>query len=193
MRAGTRRIFVAVPLDPPLREAVRALEDRIEAAGARVRWVKPENLHFTLRFLGHIGERALEHVRSAVRSCAGTGSFRITLTGVGAFPSARRPQVIWVGVHDGADGLVNLAERLEEALAARGFPREDRAFTPHLTLARVKDPRQQGDLSRVLPEFQGEEMGEQGVTSLVVMESFLRPQGAVYAPVEEVRLAHHEK
>lgn len=194
MTAGTHRIFIAVPLDPSLREAVRALETRIEADGARVRWVKPENLHFTLRFLGHIGEGELARVREAARrACAGTGPFRITLGGVGAFPNARRPQVVWIGVGEGAAAMVALAKRLEDALAAAGFSREDREFAPHLTLARVKEPRLWGDLSRVLPSYQGERVGEQAVACIVVMESLLRPQGAVYTPVEEVRLATHEK
>lgn len=193
MTAGGHRIFIAVPLDSSLREAVRALEARIEAAGARARWVRPENLHFTLRFLGHIGDTELQRVREAARrACAGVEAFRITLSGVGAFPGPQRPQVVWIGVGEGAGPMVGLARRLEDALAAAGFPREDRAFTPHLTLARVKEARLWRDLSRVLPSFEGERAGEQAVTFLLVMESLLRPQGAVYTPVEEVRLGHYE-
>lgn len=194
MRAGgRRRIFVAVPIDPALHEAVRTLERRIEAAGARLRWVRPENLHFTVRFLGPIEETELEQVRQAARRCAEMEQFRITLGGVGAFPSPRRPQVIWLGVREGAGEMGELAARLDGALAAVGFAREDGVFTPHLTLARVKEAGSKEGLSRLLRSFQEEEVGEQAVTSLLVMESLLRPQGAVYTQVEEVRLAHHEK
>jgi len=194
MTAGTRRIFVAVALDPALRDAVLALERRLEDAGARLRWVKPENLHFTLRFLGEISEPQLNRVRSAVRDAsAGIAPFRIVLASIGAFPSARRPQVLWAGIREGVEAMEELARRLDDALALERFPREPRGFTPHLTLARVKDARLWGDLSRVLPVFEGEDVGEQDVTSLLVMESVLRPQGPIYTPVEEVRLTTHEK
>lgn len=194
MTEGTHRIFVAVALDPALREAVVALERRLEDAGARLRWVRPENLHFTLRFLGQISEPQLIRVRKAARDAsAGIAPFRIRLSGIGAFPNSRRPQVVWAGIRDGAEAMGGLARRLDDALAAERFPKEPRGFTPHLTLARVKDARQWGDLSRVLPTFEGEDVGEEEVRSLLVMESLLRPQGPIYTPVEEVRLTTHEK
>lgn len=194
MNARTHRIFVAVPLDAVLRDAVVALERRLEATGLRLRWVKPENLHFTLRFLGHISDAELDRVRRATREAAGRiRTFTISLAGLGAFPSPRRPQVVWVGAEEGADHLQALAAHLDDALARERFPREPRGFTPHLTLARVREPRLRGDLGRVLGQFEAEEVGEQEVRAVVVMESLLRPQGPIYTPVEEVPLSPYEK
>jgi 2'-5' RNA ligase len=191
---GSHRIFVAVELDAPLRQAITDLERRLEDAGARLRWVKPENLHFTLRFLGHISDAQLNRVKTAACAAAqGVAAFRIALAGLGAFPNARRPQVVWVGIGKGGDNLRDLAERLDDTLARQRFPKEPRGFQPHLTLARVKEPRLWGDIGPVLGQFERVEVGEQEVRSLLVMESLLRPQGAIYTQVEEVPLLPYEK
>lgn len=191
---GFHRIFVAVELDALLRQAITDLERRLEDAGARLRWAKPENLHFTLRFLGRISDAQLNRVKTAAREAAqGVAAFRIGLAGLGAFPNARRPQVVWVGIDKGKDTLRNLAGRLDDTLARQRFPKEPRGFQPHLTLGRVKEPRLWGDIGPVLGQFEHVEVGEQEVRSLLVMESLLRPQGAIYTQVEEVPLTAYEK
>jgi 2'-5' RNA ligase len=194
MTDDRRRIFIAVPLDPALHEAVRRLQRLLEQDGIRLRWVAPANLHLTLRFLGQISARELERVREATRrACREVPAFRITLAGVGAFPDLWRPQVVWVGVTDGVGTLADLARRLEDALLRERFAPDPRGFSPHLTLARVRDPGLQARLGRLLPGLREERVGEQGVTAVVVMESLLGPEGAIYTPVEEVRLSGHEK
>jgi len=194
MSRTTHRVFIAVALDRALQEAVAALERRLEEAGAHLRWVKPENLHFTLRFLGQISDPQLDRARKAAReACAGFTPFRIALAGVGVFPDLLRPRVVWVGVAQGAEAMVGLARRVDDALARQRFPREPRGFTPHLTLARLKEASPWGDTGRVLAAFHGVGVGEQDVTSLLVMESLLRPQGPIYTPVEEVLLSPYEK
>jgi len=194
MSSAGHRVFIAVALDPALYEAVVALERRLEQAGARLRWIPPERLHFTLRFLGHLSDAELERARRAVReACVGVGRFRIAVSGIGAFPSRSRPQVVWVGVSDGAQAFADLARRVEEALARHRFPRDPRGFSPHLTLARVKESRLWGDTGRALAGLEGVAVGDQEVTSVRVMESLLRPQGPIYVPVEEVPLSPYEK
>lgn len=194
MTPSGRRIFVAVTLDAALRGALADLERALEEAGAGLRWVNPENLHFTLRFLGHISEPQLRRVQLAARGTAeGVASFEIALAGLGAFPTPRRPQVLWVGVREGADRLAALAARLDDALARQRFPKEPRGFHPHLTLARIKEAHLWASVGPVLAEFQGVEVGRQRVASLVVMESLLGPVGPTYTPVEEVPLTDHEK
>ncbi|MGH2398876.1 MAG: RNA 2',3'-cyclic phosphodiesterase [bacterium] len=191
---GPHRIFVAVALEPSLREKIADLERRLEDAGVRLRWVKPENLHFTLRFLGHISDAELNRVKRATHEAAeGVMSFSITLTGVGAFPNPRRPRVVWVGIDTGADSLQDLAARLDDSLSRQRFPKEPRSFHPHLTLARVDEPGPMGHLGLTLGRFEGVEVGRQAIRSLIVMESILRPQGAIYTQVEEVPLLPYEK
>lgn len=188
------RIFVAVAVHPALREAVRTLERRLEEAGVTPRWIVPENLHFTLRFLGRISPAQLTRVRRAAQDAAAeTAPFRISLSGVGAFPTTRRPRVVWVGITEGADAMKTLANRLDDALARQRFPKESRPLQPHLTLARIRDPRQADGLEAAAASLGALEVGRQDVTSIAVVESHLRPSGALYVPVEEVPLSSHEK
>ncbi|MDQ7819566.1 MAG: RNA 2',3'-cyclic phosphodiesterase [Armatimonadota bacterium] len=187
------RIFIAVELDPALHDAVVAAQRALEDAGARIRWVKPASLHFTLRFLGEITPAQVALAKIATREAArGVAPFAITLRRLGAFPSLQRPQVVWVGVEDGAEHLDALARRLDERLARYHFPPEDRRFRPHLTLARVRDARQWGDVVRALTRYRDVEIGTQTVRTICVMESTLTPQGPVYTRLEEVSLETHE-
>lgn len=183
------RIFIAVELDPALRQRIVDLEDSIKQAGARLRWIAAENLHFTVRFLGEITPAALAQVKLATREVAtATRSFPLALQGVGAFPSLQRPQVIWVGVREGSEELAALSARLDDALARHRFPREDRPYVAHLTLTRVRDRRVWGDLVRALSGFREVAVGTQQVDTLTVMESHLNPRGARYTRLEEVLL-----
>ncbi len=181
------RIFVAVALEPALREAVAHVRSRLNSAGATLRWVPPENLHFTLRFLGEIAEARVATVAAATRAVAGRiEPFEITLAGMGAFPSSRRPQVVWIGVGIGEGRLTTLARDIDTELRGLEFAPEDRPFRPHLTVARTRHPAT--DLSAALGALGGLVVGTQRITALCVMESTLRPSGAVYRAVEEVRL-----
>lgn len=194
MTDAGHRIFIAVPLDAALGRAVEEVERKLETAGAALRWIAAKNLHFTLRFLGMISAAELLRVRRAAHEAVlDTAPFAIRLAGVGAFPSARRPQVVWVGVTEGEEQLRHLARRLDDTLARERFPKEPREFHPHLTLARVKDPHRATSVEPAIASLAGVEVGRQQVESIVVMESHLRPAGALYAPVEEVPLSTHEK
>ena len=184
-----RRIFVAVALAPALLAAVSGMRARLAEAESTLRWVPPENLHFTLKFLGGITAPQLTGVVAAAREVAArTQGFTITLAGLGAFPSARRPRVVWAGVSSGADHLVALAEDLDVVLRSAHASREDRPFRPHLTIARVRDAAPVRDLSKEIDALRELEWGSQTVGAIRVMESHLRPSGAIYQPVEEVWL-----
>ncbi len=188
------RIFIAVELDATLHQAVIELQHQLEAAGARVRWNKPAQLHFTLRFLGEITPAQVALVKVATREAVNEiAPFTITLRQLGAFPSFHRPQVVWVSVEDGAAELQTLAAQLETQLTHHRFPPEERPFRPHLTLARIRDERQWGDVVRALTQFRDIGVGSQRVQAVTVMESELTPRGPVYTRVEEVSLHSHEK
>ena len=194
MNGGGHRIFIAVPLDHALARAVETAERQLEAAGVVLKWIAPDNLHLTLRFLGEISPPQLTRARRAARAAVeGVEAFQIRITGIGAFPTVRRPRVVWVGVAEGAEKLVDLAHRLDDALARERFPKESRAFHPHLTLARIKGAGRSPALEAAIGPLGALEVGRQWVKSLVVLESHLRPSGALYIPVEEVPLSTHEK
>lgn len=185
------RTFISVELSPENRQLVADLQERLRAAGARLRWVKPHNLHFTLRFLGDLPAaqvaRAVVATREAVKTAA---PFTVTIGGLGAFPTFERPQVVWVGSLGGAEALQRLAEDLNTSLARERFPHDPRHFRPHLTLGRSRDDRQWGDLVRALGQHRDAAIGEQPVEVVTVMESRLTPDGPVYAPWEQVRLGY---
>jgi len=184
-----RRIFVAVPLASALRRAVAGLAPHLREAEQSLRWVPPDNLHFTLKFLGEITPAQLARVAAAAKDVAARAQgFRIALAGLGAFPSPRRPQVVWVGVAEGADRLAALASDLDGALHRMTFPKEARPFRPHLTIARVRRTGPAPDLTAAIAPFSEFALGAQDVTNLLVMESTLHPSGAVYRQVQEVGL-----
>ncbi len=140
MAEGDLRLFVAVPLPPPALDACRALiEDvRGEARVSGVRWVRPEGLHVTLRFLGWTAPDRVAPIEQAVGAALGASArFVVTLAGAGSFPEGRRPRALWIGIRDGADELADLARRLDAPLATLGWPAEGRSFRPHLTIART--------------------------------------------------------
>ena len=180
--APTIRAFVAANLDPGLKETIVIVQGRLKAARADVGWVRPENLHLTLKFLGQVQGAALPAIAEAVESVAlGYGSFRLAFAGLGAFPQPRSARVIWIGVSEGAQGLAGLQARLEARLEPLGFPPETRPFAAHLTLGRVRGPGRREQLAAVLTSMPAEPLGEMVLDRIELMKSDLRPEGARYS------------
>jgi 2'-5' RNA ligase len=185
------RTFISVEISDAARRRVAELQAQMRAAGARLRWVRPPNLHFTLRFLGEIPAAQIARAVVATREVArSTDPFEVTIAGLGVFPSFDRPQVVWVGTTHGANLLETLAATLEAVLARERFPKDPRPFRPHLTLGRVRDVRQWGDLVRTLQRFRDVVIGTERIEAISVMESRLTPGGPVYSPREQVFLGH---
>ncbi len=185
------RTFISIELSAENRRLVADLQERLRAAGARLRWVKPDNLHFTLRFLGELPAAQVARATVATREAVRTATpFAVALGGLGAFPTFERPQVVWVGSQQGAEAVEKLAEDLNAALAREGFPDDPRHFRPHLTLGRSRDDRQWGDLVRALERHRDAAIGTQRVDVVTVMESRLTPDGPVYTTWEQVRMGY---
>ena len=182
------RAFVAI--FPPAEIQAAAVAMALEAvrrhgvrAGDRVRWVRSENVHLTLKFLGGIQEEVLGDLCTALEeTCAGHAPFDVGLAGLGAFPSAQRARILWTGVGAGFDRLRALAADLEAAVAPLGFEREERAFVPHLTLGRVRGRPASFDLP---PDAQ--DLGFR-VRRVELVKSTLTPEGAVYRTVKAFAL-----
>lgn len=172
------RVFVAVFPPPEIREEALAAARRLPL-GDRMRWVKPENIHLTLKFPGDLPEETLAGIRAALgKVCADHAPFDVCLEGLGAFPSARRARILWIGVSEGSGQLRSLATGLTAALASLGFEHERRPYTPHLTLGRVLDRPANLDL----PPGVGGLGFRAGSVELV--ESVLAPGGAVYKTLD---------
>lgn len=167
-----------LPDDVRARLAAMVAEVRPRAVG--LAWVRAENLHLTLRFLGEVGPETLGRVREAVEVAAtARAPFPVEVEGLGGFPSGRPPRVVWAGVGLGAEGLVGLHAALEAALAVRGIPGESRAFHPHVTLARARDRRGPARLEGVLGA--GPRFGRMRVAALHLMRSELGYGGSRYS------------
>lgn len=197
------RLFVAIELPADVRELLEALTLQLKrrmvvALGAwsaeqSLKWVAPESLHVTLKFLGYVAPARLEAIQTSLRE-VGARSPRFTLhtSGVGAFPTMNRPRAVWVGVKGDQPRLTTLQSRVDAAMSDLGFVAEKRPFSPHLTLARVRETTSIGEtrlIGQVLKEFAGDPVESRpiAVDSLSLMRSQLSRQGARYT-----RLAHFE-
>jgi 2'-5' RNA ligase len=179
--AATLRAFIAAELPAGLREALGRLQAELARAGVRARWVRPEGIHLTLRFLGDVPAGAVAPLAETLAAAAaGQAVLSLAAVGLGVFPGARRPRVVWVGLAGEIGGLAGLQRRLEQALAARGFPPEERPFRPHLTLGRFGDAGPPGPVADALAAHAGRELARFELGELVLFRSELRPSGAVY-------------
>lgn len=180
------RLFFAVFPPPDVARAVSETVEALRRPGDGVSWVKTDNVHYTLRFLGELGEsRAAAAARAGEAAVVGLSRFALKLGGPGAFPSARKPRVLWLGATEGGEELGILARSLEEALRRERFEPADRPFAPHLTLGRVRDPGGGGAAGAVAEAFLRGAFPAASfpVESLLLIHSTLHPQGSRYEPI----------
>lgn len=175
------RTFIAVEIGDTIRRNAVALQQRLGKVESGVRWAAPESLHVTLHFLGDVDERELVDVCKAVsEAAAGESPFTLRVGGVGAFPNARRPKTLWAGITAGAEELQRLHGLIEARLLDRGcYRKEERAFTPHLTLGRVK-PDAGESLAHELPKLMSWSGGFHAVAEVCVFSSELTRGGPEY-------------
>lgn len=193
------RLFTALSISPEIREALEEKVGRIGFKGDGVRWVEPSLWHVTLKFLGEVPKEKVPLVTGALEEAtSGTAPFPWECRGLGGFPDLARPRVLWAGVDVGRIQMVELAGRVEEALARAGFPREARPFHPHLTLGRAAGSARGGRGRRpapmarkVLDAFLREEatlFGRASAEEVLLMESRLGPGGPVYRKIASLSL-----
>lgn len=183
------RAFIAIDLDPEIKDRLQALVRDLERTRADVRWVGAGGMHLTLKFLGDIDDSQALRVREVLAEVASRHHpFPLRLEGTGAFPGDRSPRVLWVGCAAGPE-LPALQDELERALETEGFEREARAFKPHLTLGRVKGQGRVDQAMAELAKRREEPFGGMTAGKIALFESVLRPQGADYRIVFEAVLS----
>ncbi len=144
-------------------------------------WIAAENLHLTLKFLGHVAMTQVDAISSALAAVAAEAdAFDVTVHGLGAFPSPTRPRVVWAGARSGAIAVAGLAGRVDDVLAPLGFAREDRPLTAHITLGRVREPHRDATLADALAAGAGRPFGVVRAARVSLMRSDLSPRGAHY-------------
>lgn len=186
----TVRAFIAIELPAEILDQVGRLQNRVrqDVPPGLVRWVRPEGIHLTLKFLGDVEQSRLPEIERALcDACAPTAPFTLQIGELGCFPNPRRPRVVWVGVQDEGETLARLQKAVEREISPLGFPADRRGFHPHLTLGRVKNAR---PTARKQAEWEAlgtyaarakVRVGQMQVDAVRLMRSELLPSGAVYS------------
>jgi len=184
------RTFIAIDVDKTIRARLVALQEKLTRSAPEVKWVEPENLHVTLLFLGEVDDRELGKVCAAViKVCQEHPAFPMSIEGVASFGNPRRPRTLWVGVGQGGEEITALHDALEPPLLDLGcYRREERKYTPHLTLGRVKSDQPNDQLPAALTKHADWHGGEVRVGEVLVMSSELASGGPTYAIMSRARL-----
>jgi 2'-5' RNA ligase len=178
------RTFIAVDLDGETRAGLAEAARDLRGAAPRIRWSAPETLHLTLKFLGDVPPPDLEDVfRAADEAAAATEAFLLDVEGLRLFPDPRRPRVVSAGCAAGTRELTELAAAVEGACAGAGFEPERRPFSPHITLGRIRQPRDAGGIAQALEAYEDAVFGVIPVREVTVFMSELRRGGAVHSPM----------
>lgn len=184
------RSFIAIDLPEETRKALAAVQEQLKQSRARVRWVRTNSIHLTLRFLGNIHPAQVEDIALAVaQEVRDQPPITLGAAGLGAFPSRRKPRVIWIGMEGEVQRLSRIQARVENALEPLGFVREKRVFQPHLTIGRVKDRRRLQVLIDAMATLDMEPFNSFDADEIILYKSDLRPTGAIYTKLHRMPLA----
>jgi len=184
------RAFLAIEPPEDILQAMSRLQEKLKREiSGRISWTKPQGQHLTLKFFGDISAEDIKNICAAVENRIVSGSsLNLKIEKMGVFPDARRPQVLWCGVTGDVEKLSVLQKQLDSDFASTGFLREDRPFRAHLTLGRIKEPRGLSGISEALTKHNAFAAGEFGCKELILFQSRLLQQGAVYTKLAEFPL-----
>lgn len=183
------RSFVAIEIPEALGQNLENFLRELRNTGADVKWVRPEGVHLTLKFLGAVEQDLLARVSLSLGPVVEKfAPFKLKVQGTGFFPSFRKPRVVWAGLSDEEGAISRLQREIEGITASLGFPSEDRPFKPHLTLGRVRSPKGKNLLTQKIEGNANLELGSFLVERVVLFRSDLRPGGAVYTRLQEFYL-----
>jgi len=184
----TVRTFVAVLLPDAVKQRIGVFLEDVIRMRADVKWVKPDNIHITLKFLGDVDNHKIGEVSACVQEAVRPFvRFTIGIAGTGMFPNDRRPSVLWIAVREGAETLIQMAGCMDSALARVGFQKERRPFSPHLTIGRVRSSKRIEDTVTFMQKSEWN-AGSFEADAVAVMKSDLRPAGALYTPLATIKL-----
>lgn len=185
-----KRIFVAIDISEEARFITKNYLDNLRNSftDLRVGWEKAEKLHITLKFLGDIEEKQLIKLNEAIKIIAQKiNKFSISINKTGVFPNAKKARVLWLGLKDESDNLMIMHQLLETELISLGFAKEEKKFTPHLTIARIREPNKAEKLVEKHLSNNFEPIKFQ-VSEIVIYESILAPTGSTYQKIKTIEL-----
>lgn len=183
------RCFISIPLPEEIRKGMLVIQERLKVSRADVSWTRSEGVHLTLKFLGEVEEKVLPDIEDALgRAASYIKPFSLDLSGIGIFPDKRRPRVVWIGIKGDVESIIKLQGSVEKEFGKIGFPAEKRAFTPHITLGRIRSPRNVEGLLNLIEEEKDISIDGFEVLNVHLMRSQLRPAGAIYTELYSVTL-----
>ena len=185
------RTFIAIGVPSEIKDKLEKIQHRFKILGLNATWVKPENQHLTLKFLGETGADQIQMIRHKLaEALTPYAPFRLSLDSLGVFPHARNPRVLWVGLKDEEGTLARLQSALQQALVEVGFDADPKPFSPHLTLARIKSPKGKKKLQDELEALnqQGIDPHPFDVGAVQLYESQLTPKGSIYTELANFTL-----
>jgi len=175
------RLFIAVPIPDEIKNNITQIVSELNKTPTKVRWVKKESMHLTLKFIGNVEEKKADEITDALKTITFPEfQNKIEFKDIGFFPNRRRPRVIWVGIKDYEKKLSEWALLLEGVLEPLGFPKEKRGFKPHLTIGRIKSPEEMDSILRIVNRRRGHLFGTAKPDKVILFQSILKPTGAEY-------------
>ncbi len=181
------RSFVAIDVDnEEILTRFSSVQKKLKLSGGDLKLVQPSNIHVTMHFLGDIQQHMVEKIADRMEELT-FSPFNAEIAGVGVFPSIKRPRIIWAGIHEGREKIVNIYDQLEIELTKLGFKKNERRFTPHITIVRVRSGRNKDELTHCLQEVADFTFGVLQVNCVKLKKSVLTPQGPIYSSLKEVR------
>ena len=178
------RTFIAIELPKTIRDSLAQLEEQLKKSGADVKWVEPQNIHLTLKFLGEIDEQKLDKIAEITKNVASNRkTLYMRISSIGAFPKISTPRIIWVGINEGYSEIKEIAKELEERLVKLGIPKENRPFSSHITLGRTRSALNREKLIQELISAENilnTENLEFPVTKITLFRSTLNSSGPIY-------------
>jgi len=182
------RAFIAINIDKPeiIRRIVGVQKEIENINAAKMKPVEPQNLHYTIRFLGNITSEQVEEIYQILQEIDFI-PFQLVVKGIGAFPSIGRPRVIWVGAGEGSEHVINIYNHIEKGLKKLGFKPEGKKYIPHCTIFRVKFIKKKLLLSKKLMELTNIMLGNMEVRSVKLVRSQLTPKGPIYTTLKEIK------
>lgn len=183
------RAFIAIELSDQIKDTLAQIQSYLKDSDADVKWVEKENIHLTLKFLGEINEKKLQQIKTVVDKIGKLSKpFEITLKDIGVFPKIGSPKVIWAGLDKGAKESIDIAKHMDEELSKMGFEKESRPYAAHLTIGRVRSPKNKEALKEKILNFQLSAVNFQLISSIALFQSTLTPNGPIYTKLHEAKL-----
>ena len=187
--SNTLRTFIAITLNSEIQQFLSRTQDHLKKLGCDIKWVKPENIHFTLKFLGDVKLKKIDEVKQTLENLAkNMQPVDIELTQLGAFPNVQRPRILWAGIKDEEKRITQFAKLLEDHFGKIGFKKEKKPFSPHLTIGRIRSPKNLNLLSEMISKYSLPVDLKQTAQNITLYKSTLTPAGPIYEPLHSADL-----